>query len=71
LNAVTAADVQRVAKRLLEPSKMAVLMVGNTKDMMLGDDKHPASIKSLAGGDPKRLPLRDPLTMKPQPGNPN
>jgi zinc protease len=71
LNAVTAADVQRVAQRLLEPSKMAVLMVGNTKDMMLGDDKHPASIKTLAGGDPKRLPLRDPLTMKPQAGNPN
>ena len=71
LNAVSAADVQRVAKRLLDPAKMAVLMVGNTKDMLLGDDKHPASIKTLAGGDPKRLPLRDPLTMKPQQGNPN
>ena len=46
---MTAADVQRVAKRLLDPAKMTFLMVGNTKDMMLGDDKHPASIKTLAG----------------------
>jgi len=72
LNAVTAADVQRVAKRLLDPSKMTVLMVGQTGEMMKGDDKHPASIEKMAGGDPKRLPLRDPLTMKPQqPGTPN
>lgn len=71
LQAVSAADVQRVAKRLLDPDKMTVLMVGNTKDMMLGDDKHTASIKTLAGGDPKRLPLRDPLSMKPKQENPN
>jgi zinc protease len=72
LNAVSAADVQRVAKRLLDPTKMTVLMVGQTGEMMKGDDKHPASITKLAGGDPKRLPLRDPLTMKPQqPGTPN
>jgi zinc protease len=71
LQRVTASDVQRVARRLLDPSKMTVLMVGITKDMLLGDDKHPASIKQLAGGDPRRLPLREPLTMKPQQGNPN
>lgn len=71
LNAVTAADVQRVAKRLLDPARMTVLMVGNTKDMLLGDDKHAASLVKLAGGEPKRLPLRDPLTMKPIQGNPN
>jgi len=72
LNAVNAADVQRVAKRLLDPAKMTVLMVGQTGEMMKGDDKHPASISKMAGGDPKRLPLRDPLTMKPQqPGTPN
>jgi zinc protease len=72
LNAVSATDVERVAKRLLDPTKMTVLMVGQTGEMMKGDDKHPASITKLAGGDPKRLPLRDPLTMKPQqPGTPN
>src|SRR5262249_21182108 len=64
LDAVTPVDVQRVARRLLDPGKLTVLMVGNTKDMLLGDDKHPASLKTMAGGEPKRLPLRDPLTMK-------
>jgi zinc protease len=66
LNAVTATDVQRVAKRLLDPAKMTVLMVGQTGEIMKGDDKHPASVTKMAGGEPKRLPLRDPLTMKPQ-----
>ncbi len=71
LQAVTAADVQRVAKRLLDPTKMTVLMVGNTKDILAGDDKHPADVKKMAGGEPKRLPLRDPLTMKKLQGDPN
>ena len=66
IRAVTAADVQRVAKRLLDTSKMAVLMVGDTKEMMLGDPKHEsAKIATLAGAQPKYLPLRDPMTMKP------
>jgi zinc protease len=72
LDAVSAADVQRVAKRLLDPAKMTVLMVGQTGEMLKGDDKHGASIMKMAGGDPKRIPLRDPLTMKPQvPAAPN
>lgn len=65
VRAVTVADVQRVARRLIDPSKMTVLMVGNAKDMMAGDEKHAASIATLAGGEPKHLPLRDPMTMKP------
>lgn len=64
LRAVTAEDVRRVAQRVLDPGKMTVLMVGNTKDMLAGDDKHDASLVKMAGGEPKRLPLRDPLTMK-------
>jgi zinc protease len=71
LNAVTAEDVRRVARRLLDPARMTVLMVGDTKSMLLGDDKHDASIVKMAGGDPKRLPLRDPLTMKRPAGLPN
>jgi zinc protease len=68
IRAVTAADVQRVARRLLDPAKLTVLMVGSTKDIMLGDPKHPdAQATAMAGGEPKRLPLRDPLTMKPMP----
>ncbi len=65
LGAITAEDVRRVARRLLDPAKLVVLMVGNTSEMMLGDPKHDARIALLAGGPPARLPLRDPMTMKP------
>lgn len=68
IRAVTAADVQRVAKKLLDPARMSVLIVGDTKEIVLGDPKHPeAQVAGLAGGEPKRLPLRDPMTMKPLP----
>jgi len=63
--AVTVDDCKRVANRLLDPSKMAILMVGNAEDILLGDPKHDASIKAMAGGEPTRLPLRDPMTMEP------
>jgi predicted Zn-dependent peptidase len=66
LRAVTAQDVQRVARRLLDPAKMTFLMVGDTKEMALGDPKHEdAKIATMAGGEPRYLPLRDPMTMKP------
>jgi len=65
IRGVTAAQVQGVARRLLDPARMAVLMVGNAGDILQGDPKHDVSIRSLAGADPKRVPLRDPLTMKP------
>ncbi len=68
VRAVTAADVQRVARKLLDPARMSVLMVGDTKEIMTGDPKHEsAKIVALAGGEPKHLPLRDPMTMKPIP----
>ena len=71
VRAVTAQDVQRVAKRLLDPQKVTVIMVGESKDMMLGDPKHAsAKITTLAGGEPKFLPLRDPMTMKPMTSKP-
>jgi zinc protease len=65
--AVTPEEVQRVARRLLDPSKMAFLMVGDAKEMMLSDGKHDVQLGSLAGGEPKKIPLRDPMTMKPMP----
>jgi predicted Zn-dependent peptidase len=68
IRAVTAQDVQRVAKKLLDPAKMTFLMVGDTKEITLGDPKHAdATIARLAGGDARHLPLRDPMTMKPMP----
>ncbi len=54
-----------VARRLLDPAGMTVLMVGKTSDILLGDGKHDARVDALAGGPPSRIPLRDPMTMKP------
>jgi zinc protease len=67
ISAVTALDVQRVAQRLLDPAKLTVLLVGNAQEMALPDGKHEVLLTKVAGGEPKRLPLRDPMTMKPMP----
>lgn len=65
IRAVTAADVQRVAREHLVPEKMMVLVVGKQAEIDLGDEKHPATLASLApGGKVTPLPLRDPMTMK-------
>ena len=65
IKAVTAADVQRVAQRHLSPDKLVILVVGNQKEIDLGDDKVRAKLAELAaGGYAVTLPLRDPLTMR-------
>jgi zinc protease len=65
IRAVTAADVQRVAQKYLTPDKMVVLVVGDQKEIDLGDGKHQTSLLALAEGRKVVvLPLRDPLTMK-------
>jgi predicted Zn-dependent peptidase len=65
IQAVTAADVQRVATAHLVPEKMVVLVVGDQKEIDLGDPKHDVKLTALApGGKVTTLPLRDPLTMK-------
>jgi zinc protease len=65
IQAVTPADVQRVARSDLVPDKMIVLVVGDQKEIDLGDPKHPVELLSLApGGKATTLPLRDPMTMK-------
>jgi len=65
IRAVTAADVQRVAQKYLTPEKMVMLVVGDQKEIDLGDGKHQTSLEALAEGRKVVvLPLRDPLTMK-------
>jgi len=65
IRAVTAADVQRVAREHLVPEKMVVLVVGKQVEIDLGDEKHPVTLAQLApGGKVTTLPLRDPMTMR-------
>ncbi len=65
IKAVTAADVQRVARQHLVPEKLVLLVVGNQADIDKGDGKNTATLASLApGGKVQSLALRDPLTMK-------
>ncbi len=65
IQAVTAADVQRVARKYLDPARFIMLVVGNQKEIDLGDPKQPATLARLAtGGNVTVLPLRDPLTWK-------
>lgn len=65
VRAVTAADVQRVAQKYLQPDKLVVLVVGNIEDIAKGNpDKPEHSLAKIAGQTPiHRIPLPDPMTM--------
>ncbi len=66
INAVTAADVQRVAQKYLSSEKAAILVVGGKPaDLEAGDKEHPGKLSEVAKLPVVKLPLRDPLTMKP------
>jgi len=66
INAVTIADVQRVAQKYLTPEKAAILVVGGkAADLEAGDKEHPGKLSEVAKLPVVKLPLRDPLTMKP------
>jgi predicted Zn-dependent peptidase len=63
IQAVTADDVQRVARTYLDPGRMAILVVGDLREIALGEDAA-TTLAGLAGGRVTDLPLRDPMTMK-------
>jgi predicted Zn-dependent peptidase len=63
IQAVTVDDVQRVARKHLTPDKMVILVVGNLKEIALGDDKHDVKLETI-GLPLSDLSLRDPMTMK-------
>jgi zinc protease len=66
IQAVTAADVQRVAQKYLTLDKVAILVVGKASDVEEGDVKdHPGKLSEAAKLPLVKLPLRDPLTLKP------
>jgi zinc protease len=63
--AVTKADVQRVAKKYLNPKQAVVLIVGDKKTILKGHPDHPVILKSLTSGGLIDIPLRDPFTLEP------
>jgi len=67
VRAVTREDLQRVAKKHLDPEKMAILVVGDWEKIAPGDLEKRASMNDFFGGRVKHLPLRDPLTLAPLP----
>lgn len=66
---VTAAGAQSVARKLLDPGKVTLLVVGRKADLLNPDPKHPVTFAELTGGKLTELPLRDPMTMKPVAGD--
>jgi zinc protease len=67
IQAVTAADVQRMAKKIFETERMVILAVGKASEMEAGDTDHPGALKDVAPLPLKGVPLRDPATLKPMP----
>ncbi len=66
VQAITKDDIQRVAKKYLDPTQMVFLVVGKASEVEAGDIKdHPGLLKDVVKLPVVRLPLRDPLTMKP------
>ncbi len=65
LLAVKRDDVERVAKKWLDPTVVTMLVVGKKDDLLNPDPRHPVGFASLSKSPLIELPLRDPLTMKP------
>jgi zinc protease len=64
VEAVTPADVERVAKKYLHPDQVVFLVVGKWDEIDRGDPEGRASMKDLFGGHVTHLPIRDPLTLE-------
>ena len=65
LEAVGTDNVMQVAKKYLTLDKLAILVVGQKDEILLGHPSHDVKLSQLSKGPIKEVPLRDPLTMKP------
>jgi zinc protease len=66
IQAVTPADIQRMAQKLLALDKLQILAAGKAKEIEAGDPDHPGALKDITPLPILRLPLLDPLTLKPK-----
>jgi zinc protease len=67
IQAVTAADVRRMAGKLFDTEKIVILAVGKASEMEPGDADHAGALKDVTPLPTIRLPLRDPSTLAPLP----
>ncbi len=65
IRAVTREDVRNAAKEFLHPDKFVFLVVGKWDEIAPGDPDGKASMAEFFGGEVTRLPLRDPMTLRP------
>jgi len=65
IGAVTADEVQRVARKYLHPDQLVILAVGDVDTILRGNPDRPQySLEKLAGArGVTRIPLPDPMTM--------
>jgi predicted Zn-dependent peptidase len=64
IQAVTVADVQRMAKQYLALDQLVILVVGKASEVKPGDTDHPGTLQEVAPLPFTELPLRDPQTGK-------
>jgi zinc protease len=67
IEAVTKADVERVAKKFITPEKTVILIVGQKSDISMKLPEHPVTLQELTTGRVVDVPMRDPMTMLPMP----
>lgn len=64
IQAVTAEDVQKVARRFMKLDRAVILLVGRKDEILKGHPDHKVKVTDLSKGKLVDVPLRDPLTLK-------
>ena len=65
VRSVTTDQIMQVASKYLRPQDMAILVVGEWKQIAPGDLDGRAAMSEFFDGDVTHLPARDPLTLQP------